>query len=150
LLTFILDGLIHNAMSSASPPDQAKAICLDSSAWVEVAHDGQNARSFLKAAGDITQVIVSTITLYEVWKYTVKHADETRAQHLVDLLQQGNVIPPDPVIAISAANLSIRHEIAMADSLIYATALAHNAILWTQDADFDGLPDVKYLPKIKP
>jgi predicted nucleic acid-binding protein len=35
----------------------------------------------------------------------------------------------------------------MADSLIYATTLAHNAILWTQDIDFNGLPNVQYFPK---
>jgi predicted nucleic acid-binding protein len=85
-------------------------------------------------------VIVSSITLYEVWKYTITHADETRAQHFVDLLQQGIVIPPDAFIAISAANLSIHHKTALADYLIYATALAHHATLWTQDADFVGPP----------
>ena len=80
-----------------------KPACLDSSAWIEITHNGPNARTFLKAAHDINRVIVSTITLYEVWKYTVTHADETRAQHLVDLLQQGIVIPPDTAISIAAA-----------------------------------------------
>ena len=37
----------------------------------------------------------------------------------------------------------------MADSLIYATSLAHNAVLWTQDDDFKNLPHVKYYPKKK-
>ena len=124
-----------------------KPACLDSSAWIEITHNGPNARTFLKAAHDINRVIVSTITLYEVWKYTVTHADETRAQHLVDLFQQGIVIPPDTAISIAAANLSMRHKIAMADSLIYATALASKATLWAQDDDFKGLPHVKYFPK---
>ena len=84
-----------------------KPACLDSSAWIEITHNGPNARTFLKAAHDINRVIVSTITLYEVWKYTVTHADETRAQHLVDLLQQGIVIPPDTAISIAAANLIV-------------------------------------------
>lgn len=126
-----------------------KPICLDSSAWIEIAHNGPNASTFHKAAGDLTKVIVSTITLHEVWKYTLLHAGETRAQHLIDLLRQGIVVPPDPTISLAAANLSIRHKTAMADSLIYATALAHKATLWTQDADFVGLPHVKYFPKIK-
>jgi hypothetical protein len=38
--------------TSQSNPDSNKAICLDSSAWIEITHDGQNARSFLNAAGD--------------------------------------------------------------------------------------------------
>jgi len=124
-----------------------KPVCLDSSAWIEIAHNGPNARTFLKAAADIAQVIVSAITIYEVWKYTIIHADENRAQHLIDLLRQAIVIPADTEISIAAANFSIHHKLAMADSLIYATALLHNATLWTQDDDFHGLPHVKYFPK---
>jgi toxin FitB len=124
-----------------------KTVSLDSSAWIEIAHNGSNADTFLKAAGDLSNVIVSTITLYEVWKYTVTHTDEARARQLVDLLQQGQVIPPDSSISITAAQISIKYKIAMADSFIYATALTHNATLWTQDADFQDLPNVKYFPK---
>jgi predicted nucleic acid-binding protein len=35
----------------------------------------------------------------------------------------------------------------MADSIILATARAHNATLWTQDEHFKDLPDVKYVEK---
>ena len=121
--------------------------CLDSSAWIEIAHKGPNANTFLKAAGDLSHVLVSTITLYEVWKYTVINADQSRATQLADLLQQATVIAPDAEIAIAAANLSMLHKTAMADSLIYATALAHNAPLWTQDGDFKDLPHVHYFAK---
>lgn len=126
-----------------------RPICLDSSAWIEISHNGENAHLFLKAAANVSQLIVSTITIYEVWKYTVTRADETRAQHFADLLQQGIIVPLTAEISISAATLSVNHKLAMADSIIYATSLAHKATLWTQDADFDGLPHVKYFPKIK-
>jgi len=126
-----------------------KPVCLDSSAWIEIAHNGNNAKIFLKALGDMSQVIVSTITLYEVWKYTVINADESRARQIMDVLQQGIIVPPDPNISLSAAELSIRHKTAMADSLIYATSLAHKAILWTQDNDFESLPAVKYFAKTR-
>jgi hypothetical protein len=36
---------------------------------------------------------------------------------------------------------------AMADSVMFATARRYRAMLWTQDADFEGLPGVKYLAK---
>jgi predicted nucleic acid-binding protein len=32
----------------------------------------------------------------------------------------------------------------MADSIMLATARAYGASLWTQDADFQGLPDVRF------
>jgi predicted nuclease of predicted toxin-antitoxin system len=35
----------------------------------------------------------------------------------------------------------------MADSIILATARAHEAVLWTQDQDFKDLKDVNYFPK---
>lgn len=124
--------------------------CLDSSAWIEIAHNGPNARTFLDSVREMERVVVSTITIYEVYKYTFVNADETRAQKLADLLQQGIVVPPDASLAIAAAKIGVRHKIAMADALIYATALAHKATLWTQDADFKGLPNVKYFSKPKP
>ena len=120
---------------------------LDSSAWIEIAHNGANGGAFLEVLAEPAAVIVCTITLYEVWKYSAVNGDEARANQLLEFMQQGRVVPPDPDIAIAAARLSIRHQLAMADSLIYATALAHDATLWTQDDDFKNLPHVRYFPK---
>jgi len=35
----------------------------------------------------------------------------------------------------------------MADSIMLATARAWEATLWTQDADFDAVPGVRYVAK---
>jgi predicted nucleic acid-binding protein len=35
----------------------------------------------------------------------------------------------------------------MADSIMLATAQAWEATLWTQDADFAGIPGVRYVAK---
>ena len=35
----------------------------------------------------------------------------------------------------------------MADSIILATARLYQAIVWTEDADFEGIPGVQYIPK---
>jgi predicted nucleic acid-binding protein len=50
-------------------------------------------------------------------------------------------------IAVRAAVVSKEHRLAVADSVIYATALATDADLLTCDAHFEGLPGVRYLPK---
>jgi toxin FitB len=50
-------------------------------------------------------------------------------------------------IAINAAQLSTERKLAMADSIILATARASKAILWTQDADFAGVEGVRYIAK---
>lgn len=40
-----------------------------------------------------------------------------------------------------------RHPLPLADSLIYAAAMRHEATLWRRDEDFKDLPNVRYLPK---
>ena len=40
--------------------------------------------------------------------------------------------------------MSTELRLPMADSIILATARAHNATLWTQDADLKGLVDIEY------
>lgn len=127
-----------------------KPICLDSSGWIEITHEGQNAQAFLKVLADPPSLIIPVITLYEVRKYSLLNADESRTLQITQFMEQGQVIPIDAKIAELAANLSIKHNLAMADALIYATARRQNAILWTQDLDFDKLPHVKYFPKIQP
>ena len=122
---------------------------LDSSAWIEIFHNGANAENFLPAISNLPQIVVSVIALYEVWRYTIQHADRARALAITNSMQQGDVVPIDPEIAIEAADLSVQRKIPMADSLIYITAQRSSATLWTQDEDFEGLPNVRYFPKIK-
>jgi predicted nucleic acid-binding protein len=43
--------------------------------------------------------------------------------------------------ALAAADVSLAHGLAMADSLVYATARRHRAQLVTADADLEDLPD---------
>ncbi|MEK9163400.1 MAG: PIN domain-containing protein [Chloroflexota bacterium] len=50
-------------------------------------------------------------------------------------------------LALSAAEISIKLKLAMADSLILATARAYNATLWTQDEHFKDIESVKYIAK---
>jgi predicted nucleic acid-binding protein len=47
--------------------------------------------------------------------------------------------------ALTAARLGIDLGLPLADSVVLATARHHGATVWTQDADFDGLPDVRYV-----
>ena len=89
------------------------------------------------------------ISLYEVSKYVTREAGEADAQEVLAFIRNYPVIAVTEDLALHAADLSAIHQLAMADALIYATALANNATLWTQDVDFKDLPDVLYFPKIK-
>lgn len=60
---------------------------------------------------------------------------------------RGTILPHDGTLAIVAARLGLEHRLPLADSIVYATARAHDATLWTMDADFEGLEGVRYFPR---
>jgi predicted nucleic acid-binding protein len=126
------------------------AICLDSSGWIEIAEGGPNAEAFAEALEPSQSILSSVISLYEISKYLTREVGETDAQELLAFIRNYPVIAVTEDLALYAANLSAVHQLAMADALIYATARSHKATLWTQDIDFEGLPNVRYFPKIKP
>jgi predicted nucleic acid-binding protein len=106
--------------------------------------DGPNA-SFFEAAIEATdELVVPTISLYEVFKRVLQQRGEGKALEAAALLMQGQLIDLDSRLALSAAKLSKELGLPMADSIILATARAAGAILWTQDAHFRDLEDVRY------
>ncbi len=123
---------------------------LDSSAWLECLEDGPNTIHFGPILLKLPDLIVPSIVLTEVRKVTLKQRTAAKADEVTQSMRSGIVIPIDEAIATAAADLFIKHKLPLADSLIYAVTLAHNATLWTQDDDFEGLPNVRYFPKIKP
>ena len=88
-----------------------------------------------------------SLSLFEVFKRVMTQRSEDAALEAVAMMRQGRVIPLDDALALDAARLSVEHRLPMADSIILATAVAHRATLWTQDADFENVQGVRYLPK---
>jgi predicted nucleic acid-binding protein len=70
---------------------------------------------------------------------------ENAALEAVSHMHHGTVVPVTEDQALNAALLSIRHHLPMADSLILAVARTHEATLWTQDTDFQGLEGVRFI-----
>jgi toxin FitB len=120
---------------------------VDSSAWLEYFADGPNAGFFAAAIEDTGNLLVPTICLLEVFKRVLQQRSESDALTVVVQMQQGRVVDLDASLALSAARLSLQLKLPLADSVILATARAHRAALWTQDADFARLRGVKYLAK---
>lgn len=120
---------------------------VDSSAWLEYFADGPNADFFAPAIESTDTLLVSVISLYEVFKKVSQTRNEDHALQAIASMQHGRVVELDGSLALYAARLSVEKRLPMADSIILATARLHRAILWTQDADFEGLPDVRYRPR---
>lgn len=117
---------------------------VDSSAWLEYFAEGPNAAEFAAAIEDTAQLVVPSVTLLEVCKRFLQQRGEDDALQAVAVMQQGEVVELTADLALDAAELGFRKGLALADSIIYATARAYGATLWTQDDDFEGLPGVEY------
>jgi predicted nucleic acid-binding protein len=120
---------------------------VDSSGWLEYFADGPNAEFFSHAIETTAELLVPTVSLYEVFKRVMQQRGEGDALQAVALMQQGQIIELSSPLALSAARLSLEYHLPMADSMILASAKAHGATLWTQDADFEGVPGVRYQAK---
>ncbi len=120
---------------------------VDSSGWLEFFADGANAGFFAKAITDIERLIVPTISLLEVFKRVLQQHGENDALQAVAHMRQGSVVTLDADIALAAAHLGALHKLPLADSVMLATARRYGAILWTQDADFESMDDVRYVRK---
>lgn len=121
---------------------------VDTSGWLEYFFLGKNASYFSSPIEQTKELIVPTICLYEVFKKINMVADEAKALQGIAQMKQGQVVNVSEDIALRASLISIKHKLAMADSIIYATANIYDAILWTQDIDFKVLPNVKYKKKL--
>jgi predicted nucleic acid-binding protein len=117
---------------------------VDTSGWIEYFFGEGNASYFAEPIENTTKLIVPVICLYEVFKKINQVADEARALRAIAQMKQGRVVELNEEIALRAALLSLRHNLPMADSFIYATGQLEGAVIWTQDADFESLPGVKY------
>ncbi len=122
---------------------------VDSSGWLEYFADGPNAEFFAPAIEKVIDLVVPSISIYEVFKIVLQQRDESSALQAIAIMQQGLVVNLDSNLALSAARVSIENSLPMADSIMLATALSYNASLWTQDSDFAGIDGVKYVEKHK-
>lgn len=120
---------------------------VDSSGWVEYFTKGSKAKLFIPPVRDLENLLIPSICIYEVFKRLALDMGEENALQAVGVMSYGRVIELDRKIAIDAAQLSLELKLAMADSIILATAREYDATLWTQDAHFKGIDGVKYIEK---
>ena len=122
---------------------------VDSSGWLEYFGSGPNAAFFAKAIERTSELVVPTVSLYEVFKRVLQQRGEGDALQAVAVMCQGRVVDLDMDLALRAARVSVEYKLPMADSIMLATAHLCDATLWTQDADFEGVEGVRYVTKAR-
>jgi len=120
---------------------------VDSSGWLEYFADGPNADYFTEVLSNPEELIVPTISLFEVFKVILRTRNENDAIQAIALMKQGIVVELTSGIAIQSARISYDKKLPMADSIILATAQYYDAIIWTMDEHFENLERVKYFQK---
>ena len=120
---------------------------VDSSGWLEYFAGGDNAEFFAKPIAATSDLVVPTLAIYEVFKRVLQQRSEGAALQAMAAMQQGGVTELTASVAMAAARLSIDLSLPLADSVMLATARAHDAVFWTQDADFKDLPGVRYVAR---
>ena len=123
---------------------------VDSSAWLEYFADGPNADVFAEPIESPEDLVVPAISVFEVYKRVAQQRGERVALGYVGVLLRSPVVDVTAELSVEAARLGLRLGLPMADSLILATARAHRATLWTQDADFEGVDGVRYVAGVRP
>jgi len=121
-------------------------VVLDSSGWIELLAGSDRAHLF-EPALRAERLIVPSIVRYEVARYARSHRGAGGCELALTALSKFEQMSIDADVADMAAELAQTHQLAMADALVYAAAQIVRAELWTQDKDFERLPNVKYFPK---
>ncbi len=117
-------------------------VVLDSSGWLEYLWEGGLADRFVPYLEDMTQIVTPAIVLSEVYRAACRAGSDREAMSVVAQLEQTTISPLGSDAAITAAELSRDHGLALADALIYAAARLEGCGLVTADTDFRGLPGV--------
>lgn len=120
---------------------------VDSSGWIEFFIEGPLAKNYAGYLQDLKQIVTPTIVLYEVYKVIKRERSEEEALVAVAQMGKSHVIPLTEAIALTAADVSLKYGVAMADAVVFATSITEAARLVTSDADLSRLPGVTYLKK---
>jgi predicted nucleic acid-binding protein len=115
---------------------------VDSSGWVAYLGEGPLAEAFSVYLEREDSLVVPTIVIYEVVKKLKLTSSETVVHRFLSQAYRGRQMQLDSSLAIAAAQIGIRHRLATADAILYATAESAGAQLVTSDTGFRDLPGV--------
>ena len=115
-------------------------ILLDSSAWIEFLTGGPGSARLERLMDRPAEIVTPTVVLYEVYKKLKRERGEEAALAAVAQLTQTRIVPLDEADALSAADISLRYGIPMADAMVAAAAVTHKAKVLTFDQDFKKIP----------
>lgn len=122
-------------------------IVVDSSGWIEFFVDGPYATEFAARLKNPANIIAPTVAIYEVYKWVKRQRSEDDALDAVATMRRTTVADLTEEIALTAADLSLAHGLAMADAMMLAFARSYRAELLTTDSIFESINGVTVFSK---
>jgi predicted nucleic acid-binding protein len=120
---------------------------LDSCGWLSYFLSDGNADFFAPVIEDTDRLLVPGLVVYEVSRRLGQLYGPKGQSQGLRYLKLGKLLPGDWAIYADAADAAKKHKLHMADAVIWQTAQANGATLYTQDSAFDGMPGVAYRSK---
>lgn len=120
---------------------------VDSSAWIEWLTASTVGLAPAAELPLSSEWLVPTMVQLELAKWLTREACEDKADQVIAFTATCTVADLDTATALLAAELGLKHKLATADAIIYATSRAHGADLLTCDRHFEDLLGVYYVPK---
>ena len=90
---------------------------VDSSGWLEYFADGPNADFFAAPVEASAELLIPTVSLYEVFKRVLQQWGENAALQAIALMQQGTVIELTATLALQAARISLSEKLPVEQAL---------------------------------
>lgn len=120
-------------------------IVIDSCGWLEFLADGPLAGKYAPYFDKPEEIVTPAVVVYEVTKKILREQGKEKAVLIAAQMQQTKLIPFDARPAVSAADLSLRWGLPMADAMVYATAVEYGCGVVTGDQHFKELPGVAFV-----
>jgi len=121
-------------------------VLLDSWAWIEYWRGSKNADKAGSYIESLDEAIISSINLAEIYFWILRKYGQREAEVKKRILERRCfTVNLDPSIAVEAAKIKHDRKIALADSIVLATAIKTNAKVITGDPDFKGLKEVIFI-----
>lgn len=123
-----------------------ECILLDSSAWLSYfLAENESSKDFIENGKYL--LMTSILSIFEVKrKMLIKKVQGPKIEEFLKFIRNRSLlIELNESICDGAADISVKHNLHTADSLIYCSAILNNAILISGDRHFDGLENVLIL-----
>lgn len=117
---------------------------VDSSDWLSYFANDDNAAEFSEPIENLDDLLVLSITIAEAFKNVLRQPGEDAA-FIVTAHEAGKSDSLGCDARKDAAKFGVHHKLPLTNSIIFATAQKYAAIHWTQDKDYDGLENVRFI-----